>query len=207
MIAIAALLLSLLPVQDVPPPPRPKDNGPSLEETMKYVQDRLNSVDVGYKSAQHREGLSDILETRTFKIYDAEADASRCALSWRLRLHVLNQSDGKDWAYTMEIDFRLSFRDIGKLTVGLQSDARKRNGLSVDYYPPVSDLLIKTVPGKTVHVHLRATADTGQKIDEHDSEDPETVVSFTDEEIAQRLAKAIVHAVELCGGGDKDPFI
>jgi hypothetical protein len=29
---------------------------------------------------------------------------------------------------------------------------------------------------------------------------------FSDEEIANRVAKAMLHAVELCGGGSKDPF-
>jgi hypothetical protein len=29
---------------------------------------------------------------------------------------------------------------------------------------------------------------------------------FTDEALANRVAKAMVHAVELCGGGSKDPF-
>jgi hypothetical protein len=29
---------------------------------------------------------------------------------------------------------------------------------------------------------------------------------FRDEETANRVAKAILHAVELCGGGNKEPF-
>jgi hypothetical protein len=29
---------------------------------------------------------------------------------------------------------------------------------------------------------------------------------FRDEETASRLAKALTHAIELCGGGNKDPF-
>jgi hypothetical protein len=29
---------------------------------------------------------------------------------------------------------------------------------------------------------------------------------FLDEDLANRVAKAFVHAVELCGGGSKDPF-
>jgi hypothetical protein len=29
---------------------------------------------------------------------------------------------------------------------------------------------------------------------------------FLDEDVANRIAKAMVHAVELCGGGNKDPF-
>jgi hypothetical protein len=31
-------------------------------------------------------------------------------------------------------------------------------------------------------------------------------LEFLDEEIANRIAKAMSHAVELCGGGSKDPF-
>jgi hypothetical protein len=31
-------------------------------------------------------------------------------------------------------------------------------------------------------------------------------VYFADEDTANRVAKAMIHAVELCGGGDKDPF-
>jgi hypothetical protein len=34
----------------------------------------------------------------------------------------------------------------------------------------------------------------------------EARVYFREEDAAQRMAKAMVHAVELCGGGDKDPF-
>jgi hypothetical protein len=34
----------------------------------------------------------------------------------------------------------------------------------------------------------------------------ETPLFFSSEEIANRIAKAMVHAVELCGGGNKEPF-
>jgi hypothetical protein len=30
--------------------------------------------------------------------------------------------------------------------------------------------------------------------------------SFSDVDLANRVAKAMVHAIELCGGGNKDPF-
>jgi hypothetical protein len=29
---------------------------------------------------------------------------------------------------------------------------------------------------------------------------------FTDADLADRVAKAITHAIELCGGGNKEPF-
>jgi hypothetical protein len=41
---------------------------------------------------------------------------------------------------------------------------------------------------------------------EADDEVAEVPIFILDDELTQRLAKAIVHAVELCGGGDKDPF-
>jgi hypothetical protein len=34
----------------------------------------------------------------------------------------------------------------------------------------------------------------------------ENAFLFSEEEMAGRIAKAMVHAVELCGGGNKDPF-
>jgi len=34
----------------------------------------------------------------------------------------------------------------------------------------------------------------------------ENAFLFSEEEMAGRVAKAMVHAVELCGGGNKDPF-
>ena len=34
----------------------------------------------------------------------------------------------------------------------------------------------------------------------------EDVFMFLDETLANRVAKALIHAVELCGGGNKDPF-
>ena len=34
----------------------------------------------------------------------------------------------------------------------------------------------------------------------------DNVFLFSDEEMAGRVAKAMLHAVELCGGGNKEPF-
>jgi hypothetical protein len=31
-------------------------------------------------------------------------------------------------------------------------------------------------------------------------------IAFSDQDLADRVAKAMVHAVELCGGGSKEPF-
>jgi hypothetical protein len=31
-------------------------------------------------------------------------------------------------------------------------------------------------------------------------------ILFSDPSLADRMAKALVHAIELCGGGNKDPF-
>jgi hypothetical protein len=42
MTAVAALLLSYIraSAQDVPPPPKPLDDGPSLEVTMKFIEEK-----------------------------------------------------------------------------------------------------------------------------------------------------------------------
>lgn len=57
--AILALILATASVvsidaqQNVPPPPKPPDNGPSLEVTMKFIQDKMNEQGrVGYAYTQ-----------------------------------------------------------------------------------------------------------------------------------------------------------
>jgi hypothetical protein len=43
---IAAFFLGLFSAsgQDVPPPPKPKDDGPSLTDTMKFIEEKLGSI-------------------------------------------------------------------------------------------------------------------------------------------------------------------
>ena len=99
-----------------------------------------------------------------------------------------------------ESDYRFSIREVGKLTTEPYVDYLNRSESGNELRPAVYILLIKMVPGKTAHFHSRIDET------ESDMELGEVYVLFLDEDLSQRVAKALVHAVELCGGGDKDPF-
>jgi hypothetical protein len=77
-----------------------------------------------------------------------------------------------------------------------------------DYNPRTFVVRLILTYGRTLHSRLRAN-DLNNVVTEKELSDvKEAVVPFQEEEAAQRMAKAIVHAVELCGGGkdDNDPF-
>jgi hypothetical protein len=80
----------------------------------------------------------------------------------------------------------ISFRRVEKLEVGTEEDAQNRvsalNGLKSSITPAVYRITLKFQSGDQVIVRMR------------------------DEETANRMAKAMNHAAELCGGGSKGPF-
>jgi hypothetical protein len=86
---------------------------------------------------------------------------------------------------------RISFREVQKLVVERWEDAFNRVSSSAganDYHRHIQPHIF------VVQLLLQPSATAGNWF------------FFKEEEAAQRMAKAMVHAVELCGGGDKDPF-
>jgi hypothetical protein len=173
----------------VPPPPQPArdrtDNGPSLEVTMKFIQDKLNEIGTvnfaGYvhDSANNTDGVQKFSAT----ISNIAANPGACSLSYH-RLVFNNGSKEHD-----ENVF-INLRDVQNISVlpdeqdwqmylARIGDSAK----TVKDVPEISALVIKLNNGK----------------------DP--TIRFYEQELADRVAKAMVHAVELCGGGPKpEPF-
>jgi hypothetical protein len=174
----------------VPPPPQPapdrgESHGPSLEVTMKFIQDKLNTVGTvnfaGYvhDSANNTDGVQKFSST----ISNAAANAGACALSYH-RLVINNGSREHDE------NIVINLRDVQSIAVLPDEQDWQmylvRTGDStktVKDVPDISALVIKLNNGK----------------------DP--TLRFYEQELADRVAKALVHAVELCGGGPKpEPF-
>jgi hypothetical protein len=191
--------------QDVPPPPKPADNGPSLAETMKYIQDRLNGRgEIRYQSyiasdewlkdnPLTSKDLADLPAWWSQTLSGVKADPVGCALTWTQTLTLPGNPRGP------EISMRVSFRETDKLVVELAQDWLNsglpgyKDGAP---YPPSENHYY--VPQRVFVVKL-ALIGKGSK-------DWYPYFFLPDEDTANRLAKAMVHAVELCGGGDKDPF-
>jgi predicted alpha/beta hydrolase family esterase len=181
------------------PPPRPADEGPSLEVTMKFIQEKLKERGEVKYSSSTSTGLK--FEPA---FNEVTADPKTC----HLRLLSVSHFD-KDYRW----ESSLSFHDVEKIEVILFAD--DQNGIHVDEgHPEIQETIVPAryrtkifmVTGKVAHETWSATArgETAASPEIHDLKIKR--IDMPDEDSANRLAKAMVHAVELCGGGNKDPF-
>jgi hypothetical protein len=173
--------------KNVPPPPKPGDDGPSLEVTMKFIQDKLNGIGpVNFVTYYH-----DNIEGRDWALqWDVEvtrvaADARSC----RIAFH--RKAMGDNGVVTEDKDHGFAMKDVGQIAVMTMEQVKKEKATanrqpawSFKIDPPVFALQVRKTDAK--------------ESDEFD---------FFDEQMANRVAKAMLHAVELCGGGSKpEPF-
>jgi hypothetical protein len=199
---LALALAGTALAQDVPPP-RPADEGPSLEVTMKFIGDKLNEEGpVGWNYKWPDDAAS---ERWSFEVSGAVADTKSCTLTFRQSAH--RAALYPDFATN---EYRASFRDIKKLTVlPLSLSPAKASNADLPETAVATmevDLTQRSdtrgnAPRKKVK-HGRSVETVVQVVD------PRTIfLYFNNEEMAHRVAKAITHVVELCGGGEKpEPF-
>ncbi|MGO9316472.1 MAG: hypothetical protein ACLPXT_12275 [Terracidiphilus sp.] len=169
--------------QAVAPPPNPSGSGPSLETTMQFIQDNAAEGKLSYTAS-----VSDASQQGaewsnkfTVEMSNLAADAGACRLTYHWRA----EENGK---LADDADYSLALKDVKEIVV-LSQDQNQNQVDSRNGHPdwnshiaPSLFTLIARRPKGVVNVFL-----------------------FSDETMANRVAKAITHAVELCGGG-KDPF-
>jgi hypothetical protein len=168
----AVLAASAALAQDkdnAPPQPKQGDNGPSLQVTMKFIQEKLTD-----KSNKH------------YEREDIVADPGSCHLT-------ITDSGTAKGATTVIRSF--SLREVEKIQVGpmLDEDGQATSAfvlrISMDSQTGVHHTFIYDKK------HKKESFAGGYRFE------------FSDEDIANRVAKAMIHAVELCGGGSKpEPF-
>ena len=224
----AALVVGAALAQEkktVPPPPKPEDAGPSLEVTMKFIQDKLNEQGTVY-FVLTRSNIDGVLFRQGALMFDVVADASNCTL--HVRYKVTNQAevtngtsyiaeDGKriggDDLHSESITTTTNpFKDVDSITVESQQDIYNRilaqrghPELTAVYTPPVFVLALKGTKKDAFSYHAQYTVGK-QAPHQDDFAADRNQFDFRDEETADRVAKAMLHAVELCGGGNKEPF-
>jgi hypothetical protein len=159
--------------------------GPTLEVTMKFIQDKLNEMGTvnfaGYvhDSANDTDGVQKFSAT----VSNAVANPGACSFSY----HRLVYNNG---SREHNENVVINLRDVQNISVLPDEQDWQmylvRTGDStktVKDVPNIMALVIKLNNGK----------------------DP--TIRFYEQELADRVAKALVHAVELCGGGPKpEPF-
>ncbi len=174
-------------------PPQPSDNSPSLEVTMKFIQDKTNGQ--GVVTYNSRLASSEQLDRTTSQQLDVIADPATCSLKGKRKI------TEDDSALNREQTFAFSFRDMKDITIdGAEtawSKAYPYKHFTIS--PPIFQLLLRAEQ-PAIKSHWKGATESS-------SVDRVLEFLFADEEMANRVAKAMVHAVELCGGGSKpEPF-
>jgi hypothetical protein len=208
----AALLLGCICAngQDVPPPPRPKAEGPSLDLTMKFIEQKLA-------------GQGAINYVAIVTVHDSRANTVGNPISYTNTISEVSAAPAScglvltrtlfDGVQRTDQRFEFSFRDIEKLVVtSLAEELNKAYAdqghpeATVEIVPNVLSLQVQMLQGKTARMNQHVVSKEGHQGTDDERKLKGVGLIFRDEEMAGRVAKAIVHAVELCGGGDNDLF-
>ncbi len=196
-ICIAILAVSAGLTQErkaVPPPPKPADEGPSLEVTMKFIQDKLNSVGpVNFVIRVHDNNATGNDSAMQFsgEVSKVVANPSTC----RIDYHSKSEQDG---SVVYDSDTWFSLKAVDDIVVMSMEQRQKELNTGAGH-----PSLISNVEPPIFLLNLRRTIRLANGKDGKTANS----FSFSDEQLANRVAKAMVHAVELCGGGAKpEPF-
>jgi FKBP-type peptidyl-prolyl cis-trans isomerase len=161
----------------VPPPPKPADEGPSLEVTMKFIQDKLNGIG---------------------------------PVNYVVYLH--DNVVGNDWTNQLKVEFTKVVANPGECRIGFHGKL-ENNGVVIQdhdaefFLKDVKDIVVMLVEegikeGETAagHPSWSVRVDPPIFVLKARTDDTEgNTFPFFDEQLANRVAKAMIHAVELCG--------
>jgi hypothetical protein len=188
---MTALLTQGTTPAEAPSSSAPTDGTPSLAETMQFLQNKLNGLgNVAYVTFfQNANDGSSWTQTFTNDITNVVADPDRCRISYHRKATNSAQLFSKTYTNTNK---EFSLRDVQKIVVWpyeqSYNDWSAKNGtpniIATSSNPHLTELSARLPRGE------------------------EAFFYFTDADLADRVAKALTHAVELCGGGnkDKEPF-
>ncbi len=160
----------------------PTSSGPTLAETMKFIQDKLNGMGKVsfYQYLQSTNDNTTKTDKVSIEYTGVVADPGQCYISYHRKVPAADNPNAT-WAY--------SLREVENVTVMPYTQGLNRwlakpgspNFTCTSTSPPITTLFVSSPSG-------------------------ESEFDFTDNDLAIRVAKAFARAVALCGGGNKDPF-
>jgi hypothetical protein len=166
---------------NAPPAGAQTNSGPSLADTMKFIQDKLNALGtVNFAGYVHdASNNTDGVQKFSTTISNVVTNPSACSLSYHRLVYNSGRKEHNE-------DVVINLREVQNISVLPDEQDWQmylvRTGDStktVKDVPNIIALVFKLNNGK----------------------DP--TIRFYEQEMADRVAKALVHAVELCGGGPK----
>jgi hypothetical protein len=173
-----------------------------------------------------RSNMDGVLFRQYWLMFDVVADASDCTLHVKQKftnqVEVTNGTSyiaedgsriGGDDLHSESLATTTSpFKNVDSITVESEQDLYNRNvaqrghpELTVTYTPAVFTLALKGTKKDAFSYHQQMNVGK-QAPRQSDFAADRNQFWFRDEQTADRVAKAVLHAVELCGGGNKEPF-
>lgn len=177
-ITLGLSLVLLTAAASPQPSGSPPENASSLEATMQFIQDGI--------LGQH---------THAGEYKAVQADAATCTLSW-----TAVETYIKKPPLTQHTEQKVSLTDVANVSVAYDELAANWN---LDLY---------AAKGKKFEIysyflkHDISPCEHCKKKAEEKSERPRWFIYFTREEMANREAKAILRAAELCRGRENPPL-
>jgi hypothetical protein len=203
--------------QSAPPQAKAADSGPSLAATMQFIQEKLGQTGkiAWIETIAKRPGM--IIRFPVTPA-DAMADPASCSLYTTATVETtvelpkgttLKSGANADDLHTQIVETSTtSFKQIEKITVEKLQDLRNAQyagaghpDLVVDVAPPL--FAVKLWASTAVFTGHTTTTKGSQAPVEKDTAEKTSDFVLPDEETANRVAKAMSHAMELCGGGPK----
>ena len=200
--------------QSAPPSTKPTDSGPTLAATMQFIQEKLSEQDqVGWAETISNNGM---IQRRIAQLSDVMADPAACTLYTTETVDsTIDLPKGKVLkpgvtandlhTRTLETD-TTSFKQVEKITVEKLQDITNQAyaeaahpEITVNVTPLV--FYVKLWASNAVFNVHTSTTKGKQPTVEKDTTSKINGLSFRDEDTANRVAKAMIHAMELCGGG------
>ncbi len=207
---------TVLAQQSVPPTPqpasdKPAENGPSLEETLKLIQDKVNQQGsiVYVESASNTltgekiPSIQNSVESKVVAVDPAGGLFLQNSIKSSAQGDTMNQTASVGIKHIFEdrqvttnqtFNWRVYFKDIEKLEVLSATDYKHRANPAMTYQeqPSFFELVVHLAAEKTDQQPMTVTA--GKNVGEF-------ALHFHNKETADRVAKAMIHAIKLCSGG------
>jgi hypothetical protein len=172
---------SIVIAQEVPPLPPLRGDAASLKDTMKFLEGKLPGK-VNYVVYTHNnEKNIDSSVKRSFELSDVTANSDRCSISFHYHF--------ENGPVTLNKDEEVPLKEVGTVTLK-QMEQHVQQQVARIGHPEVS---VRTEP----QIYLVVV-----------SWEPKhnMMFNFYDDALADRVLQAMQHAVQLCGGGSKEPF-
>jgi hypothetical protein len=182
----AVMAQGALPAEQ-PPAAAPTDSGPSLAESLQFIQEKLNDLGkVTFAEFQSKDNVDYTtgIETKTSEISNVVADQNQCRISYHLSVTISPTPEGTTYRNESSV---FSLRNVQEIVIR-------------PYEQYETEWLAKNAQPDWI---VRSTSPPMMALIVRQPHGVENVFEFIDANLADRVAKAMLHAVELCGGGSK----